>query len=171
MLNKLFQQINMTIVRLVFSECSKRGCRTRTTQPRRSAAQAEGCGHMGAHESRTSRNVGTNRTKVLCKIQPFWKIQKHATSIQGPIPPFHKIKEKQCWGEIDSMAPCILQETFCSTIWQHESPATRSLGLHMSRPTKSPGRSCPTPSNRDKMNWEREISLSLCPSGEGSSFQ
>ena len=66
--------------------------------------------------------------------------------------------------------PCILQENLCSTFWQQESPAARSLGLLMSRPAKSPGRSCPTPSNRDKMNWEREISLSICPSGAGSSF-
>ena len=49
-------------------------------------------------------------------------------------------------------APCILQENLCSTFWQQESPAARSLGLLMSRPAKSPGRSCPTPSNRDKMN-------------------
>ena len=43
---------------------------------------------------------------------------------------------------------CILQENLCGTFWQQESPAARSLGLLMSRPAKSPGRSCPTPSNR-----------------------
>ena len=69
-----------------------------------------------------------------------------------------------------TLTPCILPENLCGTFWQQESPAARSLGLLMSRPAKYPGRSCPTPSNRDEMNWEREISLSLCPSGEGSSF-
>ena len=49
-------------------------------------------------------------------------------------------------------APCILPEKLCSTFWQQESPAARSLGLHMSRPANSPARSCPTPSNRDEMN-------------------
>ena len=49
-------------------------------------------------------------------------------------------------------SPCILQENLCSTFWQQESPAARSLGLLMSRPSKSPGRSCPTPSNRYEMN-------------------
>ena len=48
--------------------------------------------------------------------------------------------------------PCILQENLCSAFWQQESPAVRSLDLLMSRPAKSPGRSCPTPSNRDEMN-------------------
>ena len=67
-------------------------------------------------------------------------------------------------------APCILQENPCSAFWQQESSAARSLDLVMSRPAKSPGRSCPTPLNRDEMNWGREISLSLCPSGAGSSF-
>ena len=48
--------------------------------------------------------------------------------------------------------PCILTENLCGTFWQQESPAARSLGLLMSRPAKSPGRSCHTPSNRDEMN-------------------
>jgi hypothetical protein len=47
------------------------------------------------------------------------------------------------------ISPCILQENLCSTFWQHESPAARSLGLFMSRPEKSPGRSYPTPINID----------------------
>ena len=37
-------------------------------------------------------------------------------------------------------------------------------------PVKLPGRSCLTPSNRDKMNWESESSLFLCFFGGGSSF-
>ena len=48
--------------------------------------------------------------------------------------------------------PCILPENLCGTFWQQESPAVRSLGLLMGRPAKSPGRSWPTPSNRDEMN-------------------
>ena len=43
------------------------------------------------------------------------------------------------------MTPCILQENLCSTFWQQESPAARSLDLLMSRPAKSPERSCPIP--------------------------
>ena len=50
------------------------------------------------------------------------------------------------------LAPCILPENLCSTFWQQESPAARSLGLHMSRPANSPGRSYPTPLNIDEMN-------------------
>ena len=48
--------------------------------------------------------------------------------------------------------PCILQENLRSTFWQQESPAAGSLGLRMSRPAKSAGRSWPTPPNRHKMN-------------------
>ena len=59
------------------------------------------------------------------------------------------------------ISPCILQENLCSTFWQHQSPAERSLGLFMSRPAKSPGRSCPIPSNRDEMNWEKKHFLYL----------
>ena len=44
------------------------------------------------------------------------------------------------------------------------------LGQHMRRLFKFPGRSCPTPSNRDKMNWKSESSLSRCLSGEDSLF-
>ena len=81
----------------------------------------------------------------------------------------NSIKNLPCMGYLNP-APCILQENLCSAFWQQESLAARSLDLLMSRPAKSPGRSCPTPSNRDEMNCEREISLSLCPSSEGSSF-
>ena len=48
-----------------------------------------------------------------------------------------------------ALSPCILQENLCSTFWLQESPAARSLGLLMSRPAKSPGRSCPTTSNTE----------------------
>ena len=43
-------------------------------------------------------------------------------------------------------------------------------GLHMSRPVKFPGRSCSTPSNREKVIRESESYMSLCFSGGGSSF-
>ena len=58
---------------------------------------------------------------------PRWRDQRSLT-------------RKSSW----SCSPCILPEKLCSTFWQRESSAARSLGLHMSRPAKSPGRSCPT---------------------------
>ena len=66
--------------------------------------------------------------------------------------------------------PVYFQKISASTFWQQESQAARSLGLLMSRSEKLPGRSCPTPSDRDEMNWERKISLSLCPSSACSSY-
>ena len=62
------------------------------------------------------------------------------------------IFSKNNFNILTTEAPCILPENLCGTFWQQEFPAARSLGLLMSRPAKSSGRSCPTPSNRDEMN-------------------
>ena len=73
------------------------------------------------------------------------------TSIQGQLISFHLgVLDLSLFNK--RQTPCILQEKLCSTFWQQESLAARSLGLLMSRTAKSPGRSCPTPSNRDEMN-------------------
>ena len=92
---------------------------------------------------------------ILTHFDSFWLILTHLDPL-GPI-----LTNFNPFGP--GGTPYISRKPLQAPFWQHESLAAMSLGLHMSRPANSPGRSCPAPSNRDEMNWEREVSLSHCP--------